>query len=779
GIFAVYEPEPVYGTKPMPPIHVITPTTVQKNVLLAMGAIYPTIGGFGVGIASGVLYDQGRYEVSRVLMLLQYTNWVLIMFVGGLMFFYYGLKYTFILRANIIIAEAALRAPQAAFGIGNLKSRSPARFLFIQLQITGFGGCAVTLLAGTLCMLWVIFKDRILSMSDERLPRTLAIFWTCAIAMAFLALMALIAAQSVRNRRRGLHQPSTSSLPYSGQKSSSQKGSKPGQQFCYNQGSDLEAQLTHPSSFEDSEKVSLERYDNPRYLVPKDSVDHGRALAAASVAAMAALSDRMDQEASAAAAAAALARRTSRDRDSWGSSSLESLGPLFIQINSGSNGSGHQSNIRESVFGGRTPREEGVPSSPTGGFTLSSFPMITMRSTSRNSIQNLKTPATPASQDMSTGASRESDRPSKLDTSSSDSYNTLTPTSLVFNPAISLQQLTQQQLQQLEFQQSHKPHGSQRVQVKGGVFQTIPVSRPYAAEEDRGSDLLYNDAQCQQQQQQQHITASSPPQSPNRTKFNVPGQSHSPIVVPMPPNMTSSQQYYHDDDDDSMSLPLPPTTTSSPRVNAPSPPTSTSSSRSYRRPQELELSPDMQLQQQHHLHQVAYKSLSPPPRSPQSPDTPTSPSRHNDRATISPPTSPTTPMYVAGAMPLIASASQGVQAFQPQYNQNSSRSGGSARRGSSSNNNGSRGREKEWEREREGFVEPASSPTTATMASRGPGGGYHHSHRSEASVTVPVQQTPQPSHQSQSCNICRDMSSWRWSRMIGNDDWPLPPTFKA
>ncbi|KAF9130599.1 hypothetical protein BGW39_002875 [Mortierella sp. 14UC] len=229
GIFAVYQPEVVFGEKPLSPIHVLTPTTVQKNAFLVMGAVYPTIFGAGVGVASAATSQMPGYEhVSRVLLLIQYSNWVFMLWLMAIMFFYYGLKYTFILRANIILAEAALKAPRAAFGIGNLRSSSPARFLFIQLQITGFGGSAVTLLAGTLCMIWVLYRDEILSMPEVYLPRTMAFFWTCAIACAYFVIMALIAVQTVRNRRRGLHEPVTSvtNSYMPGQKASSGNNSK-------------------------------------------------------------------------------------------------------------------------------------------------------------------------------------------------------------------------------------------------------------------------------------------------------------------------------------------------------------------------------------------------------------------------------------------------------------------------------------------------------------------------------------------------------------------------
>ncbi|KAF9355324.1 hypothetical protein BGX34_010543 [Mortierella sp. NVP85] len=716
GIFAVYQPEAVYGTRPMSPIHVLTPTTVQKNFILAMGAIYPTVFGAGLGIASGVLDERGQHEIARILTLLQYSNWVVILYTMAAMFFYYGLKYTFILRANIIIAEAALKAPRAAFGIGNLKSRSPARFLFIQLQITGFGGCAVTVLAGTLCMLWVLFKDKILTTPNERWPHIMAVFWTCAIALAFFVAMSLIAAQSVRSRRRGMQDPSTStSLSHSGgQKSSLHKASKSGQQFA--NGSDPEAQLTQQSSYEDSfdsEKISLERYEDPHNMIPEEAADRDRALAAASVAAMMAISDRMDQEAN----AAPTGRRNSKDRDSWTPATPSSLKP---STNPAANtNAGNHSNIRESVFGGRTPREDGAPTSPTGGFSMPSFPMMAIRSTSRNSLQQSR--PTPSSSSRQSGSSKHG-------TSSSESYNNLSiPSPVVASPMAALQQQTQQQLQLLEQQQSHSPRIAQRVQVKAGG--------------DNGGDLLYK-------------SPSSPPQSPNRTKF---GHPLAPISIPMPPGSGTSQLHYYDEEEE-LSMPMPPTATSPRGTN--SSPRSATSPRAHQFPQDLNLPPDMQFQQQHPLHQVAFKGLSPPPRAtPHSPTSPSSPSRRYGGA-VSPPTSPTSPTFQA---------------------QDSPRFGGGSRRGTASS---SRSREQE----REILSEPPSSPTAVALASRGPGGGYH---RGEASLSfvAPASPPQQPQslrnknttfrHQQQQQQNQRDQDDNVSVSSAGDDAWPLPPTFKA
>ncbi|KAI1314574.1 hypothetical protein EDD11_002003 [Mortierella claussenii] len=821
GIFAVYYPEAVFGTKPLPPIHVLTPTTVQKNFILVMGAVYPTISGAGLGIASGILHDQGRYEASRVLVLLQYSNWVLILYTMAAFFFYYGLKYTFILQANIIIAEAALKAPRAAFGIGNLKSRSPARFLFIQLQITGFGGCAVTVLGGTLCLLWVLFRDKILEMKDERLPHVMAVFWTCAIAVAFFVVLTLIAAQSIRSRRRGLHEPSTTTgtgtLSHSEGGhggSSAQKSTNGGQsgrsgqhyqQHIY--GSDPEAYLTQQSSGDlsslDSEKHSMERLDDPhdihaRYVSGplssppahhrKDSQEHDtlegdrdRAAAAASVAAMAAMSDRMGQEAK-------------HGRDSWRPISPTSpTRGLTIQVNNGTvtnanaNTNGYNRDIRESVFGGRTARDDDsvpglLPAHRGGGFSLPSFPLVAVRSSSRNSAQQQQQQSRPsigsAGHSGSThSSSRVSHGSSKHGTSSNGSVTMpLPPTSPIMAPALALQQQTQQQLQQLSQQSPHGP-SSQRTQIKTGAFQSVPETLSYpdnghwsprhhhhhhhhqkqdiGNEEDR---LFLQDPSLPQMP----LPPSTPPHPPHRTKTSA--SSSSSRITQLSPIITNALPF---------PLPLPvssPTfsTSSTGHHHESSPRPSTSSARSgggpygfYSQESSIYIPPDMQLQQQHPLHQVAFKGLSPPPRS--TPLGPASPTQSTTRRGgggygMSPPTSPSTIIspfqsgsYTLPSNPLMdnAPASQALQALSSSAaaaQQASPRIGGGIRRGfdapttttiSGNNGNNSGGKDKH-DKDKDTLSAPIPTPASAMMACRGPGGGYQSQRQDTTPSTPPL-----------------------------------------
>ncbi|KAG9066767.1 hypothetical protein KI688_012678 [Linnemannia hyalina] len=805
GIFAVYQPEVAYGATPLSPIHVLTPTTVQKNVILAMGLIYPTVFGAGLGIASGALHDNGYEEASKVLLYLQYSNWVLILWAMAAMFFYYGLKYTFILRANIIIAEAALKAPRAAFGIGNLKSRSPARFLFIQLQITGFGGCAVTVLAGSLCMIWVICRDRILEMQEDRWPHVMAVFWTCAIALAFFVFMTLIAAQSIRSRRRNLNEPSTTTLSYSGpsngQRSSSNKTSKQGVQQGGVHGSDPEARLTQQYSYDDlstvdSEKHSLERMD--RHIGNQDDLE--RAAAAASVAAMAHLSESMDRE----------GNGTIPRNGSSGSAGR----PLTIQINSGNastNVNGH-SNIRESVFGGRTVREETTgPTSPSHGFSLPSFPLVAMRSGSRNSVQ--PRPSTSSTNQTSSGNHTASTTSSRFSLGSNKRASLisahgqqqqqqqqqptpLSPTSPTYvtspthslNLHLTLQQKTQQQLQQLQMQQDQSGQGRatmQRIQVKaGGAFQPIP-EQYNPAESSYSGDLLYADA-LRLQQQQQH---QSPPQSTTSPRISAqrgkPSSSSaktqpSPSLGPSPNSSSSNTRNEY---------PV------SNRPTSPPPRVSTSSARSYGNNNNNSQfqDPDMQLQQQHPFHQVAYTGLSPPPRStpltlplgPSSPSgpIPTSPIRRNgpglpavgpspvfaNSQPNSPPLSPASPPFAASrhhehhspslrdrvfestAAPF---APTSPSTFPMGYNtddQQAPKVGGAVRRSTHST---------QPTKDSGAPALAAAPPMSPTiLASRGPGGGYRPTEPSSSTsgpipsltpVPAPVAQQPVKSLRQQS-----------------------------
>ncbi|KAF9992269.1 hypothetical protein BGZ79_003305, partial [Entomortierella chlamydospora] len=380
GIFAVYQPETPYGSKPLSPIHVLTPTTVQKNIILFAGPTYTFLIGVGLGIAAGIVYDQGDMHLYKILMRCQYGNLALVFFLEAIMFFYYGLKYTFILRANIIIAEAALKAPRAAFGIGNIISRSPARFLFIQLKILGFGGCAVTTLAGTLILIWVLRREYIMEMTNDRLAHTMAVFWTCAMALGFFSVMFLTTIQSVRTRRRNTSEPSVAAthadMPI-------QSPTDPSGGNSDGAGGSLQKYNNHHQSHSYSSKVSKQVASRSD---PELCLTHG---SSGDVSTMHSLTfEKTSLELNDDAVIQDLERGLGNDRDSQYKAISLTPPPRPSVVTSFSPRTEpsldeNRSQLRESVFGGRTPREgtTSPPQSPTsGGFGLAAFPRRSNRS---------------------------------------------------------------------------------------------------------------------------------------------------------------------------------------------------------------------------------------------------------------------------------------------------------------------------------------------------------------------------------------------------------------
>ncbi|KAI9241981.1 MAG: hypothetical protein BYD32DRAFT_404602 [Podila humilis] len=204
GIFAVYVPEVVPGSPPLPPIHILAPTPMQKNCILVVGIIWPTVASC-LGITSGVLHNRGDLDGAKFWFLVQYSTWTAVLFSLSMCFYYYGFKYMFILRANIIIAEEALKTPRSSFGIGLLASKSPARFLLATLHFTGIGGGSVTFSAGLMAVIWLVMKDYILSRSDERWVHIMSFIWTTGMAPAYSIIFVLTHLLSVRSRRRGVH----------------------------------------------------------------------------------------------------------------------------------------------------------------------------------------------------------------------------------------------------------------------------------------------------------------------------------------------------------------------------------------------------------------------------------------------------------------------------------------------------------------------------------------------------------------------------------------------
>ncbi|KAF9928751.1 chitin deacetylase [Linnemannia zychae] len=462
GIIAVYQPEVSANGSVLRPIHVILPSNTTKNIILTIGILYPSLTSFGFGVISGVLYDRGNYHASRIMMQIQYTNWVIIFWSLAVVLFYYGLKYTFILRANIIIAEAELKAPRSTFGIGNLKSRSPARFLFVQLQITGFGGSAVAIIAGGGCFAWVVAQQKILSTKSVGLPLAGAFLWTTAFTLAFFVLLGLVGAQTKRNRRRGIHQPP------SGQSESEHLSQIRPKSVLKSEGTDSPYSISNSSKHSRSLSISRIEQETPTYPIQPYRTSFGTNGGGSednSILHTGIINEKysMDHTQNCWTSANNGNSEVEQQRQRDFSTSVKNLSndgelelnqplsllPSHSTVLSCINAAGppssteicNRSAIRESVFGGRTPREE--TNTRTSRSSISSPPQSPISLSGFNSIRRSQSGRISAMHPRASISSITSIRSSERQNSTSSSadacgpISTTRPKDIISNPSAS------------------------------------------------------------------------------------------------------------------------------------------------------------------------------------------------------------------------------------------------------------------------------------------------------------------------------------------------------
>ncbi|KAF9291884.1 hypothetical protein BGZ68_001438 [Mortierella alpina] len=97
--------------------------------------------------------------------------------------------------------EARNNLALAAFGLTALKGGSPARYLYIMIQIS-IGGASFTLLAaGSTTILWAWYQDPLSRPENEKWFNLIAVIWTCAVTLVFYIKFGLIAIHCSRAKR--------------------------------------------------------------------------------------------------------------------------------------------------------------------------------------------------------------------------------------------------------------------------------------------------------------------------------------------------------------------------------------------------------------------------------------------------------------------------------------------------------------------------------------------------------------------------------------------------
>lgn len=201
GFTAIFEPERADGCDYYEPIELIYPTPFHTNIFIVLTGF--TVLAFGVGpvVLSVVFYNRGDFEASKFYQNLPYALGIPIYFSLGYVFLYYGVKFTRIIKTNIIRAETRLGIPYTRFGLTNLLSKSPARYLFIMQQITVFGALAVEMVITFFLSSYMLLKDRILSAKQGLFSHCYALVWTCALPSVGAVQLALVHVQLIRNKR--------------------------------------------------------------------------------------------------------------------------------------------------------------------------------------------------------------------------------------------------------------------------------------------------------------------------------------------------------------------------------------------------------------------------------------------------------------------------------------------------------------------------------------------------------------------------------------------------
>ncbi|CAO3569437.1 unnamed protein product [Mortierella alpina] len=207
GTFAVYQPQKLDPSSPKSPIFLFYPTPSQRDAILIIGLAFPIIFGMAPGVASAALEEQGHLATSRILYSVQNTAWAATELVWACIVMYYGLKFSFILRAHIMATEARDHLPLVNFGPADLMSGSPARYLLAMIQISAGGGCLALSTAGLVTIVWAWFEDTLARPENERWSHLITVAWTCGATLIYFIKLGLIAVHCNRNKRervRGL-----------------------------------------------------------------------------------------------------------------------------------------------------------------------------------------------------------------------------------------------------------------------------------------------------------------------------------------------------------------------------------------------------------------------------------------------------------------------------------------------------------------------------------------------------------------------------------------------
>ncbi|KAF9927551.1 hypothetical protein BGZ67_007438 [Mortierella alpina] len=201
GNIAIYEPERTVGHGAHKSIRIIHPRPLLNTIFLFAAPTITFILGVVPALISAYLYDIGDYKSSKVWLEVRHWDWSVLFVTMSVMDIYYGIKFTRILKINILIAESIQGTPCTPFGLSNVRSKSPARFLLITHRIFLVGLISLGTVFAIAQTASIVFRDTLAKAGISLYTHFCTVMWTCTLPVATLIFLMMVHVQLLRNKR--------------------------------------------------------------------------------------------------------------------------------------------------------------------------------------------------------------------------------------------------------------------------------------------------------------------------------------------------------------------------------------------------------------------------------------------------------------------------------------------------------------------------------------------------------------------------------------------------
>ncbi|KAF9276808.1 hypothetical protein BGZ68_009724, partial [Mortierella alpina] len=191
GIFAYYETEPLsnpLSTTPQRRIYILYPSHVHTKLFIVFVVCFQVFGYMGAGMSTALLYNRGHYAASKSMHYKRHLILISLISLIAAVSLYYGYKFTRMLRANILMAEALLEIPPPEFSSEYLSSMSPARYLSYMSMVFGIVMIIAAVTAVSVVAVYTVRRDEFLSAENSSMAHFFALGWTCAPLILFVGL---------------------------------------------------------------------------------------------------------------------------------------------------------------------------------------------------------------------------------------------------------------------------------------------------------------------------------------------------------------------------------------------------------------------------------------------------------------------------------------------------------------------------------------------------------------------------------------------------------------